>query len=214
MNPTSTDVRTRVLRQIGGGRDGESVTAAYDALAAHRTRPELDEADPVALFTRTFTAQQGEVHTIASMSALPKLVADLVTEPTSLVLDNDPALAALDWACRPNLHLRDWGAVRDGGIVVSAGLCAVAECGTLVCASGPGNPGSINFLADQHVVVVRKSELIRFLDDAWPVLRERLPVSPRGIFLLSGPSCTADVGGIMTFGVHGPLRLHAVIVEE
>ena len=149
---------------------------------------------------------------MASMSALPKLVADLVTEPTSLVLDNDSELAALDWARQPDLILRDWGAARNGGIVVSRGLCAVAECGTLVCASGARNPVSINFLADQHVVVVRISELVRFLDDAWPVLRERPP--SRGIFLLSGPSCTADVGGIMTFGVHGPLRLHAVIVGE
>ena len=64
------------------------------------------------------------------------------------------------------------------------------------------------------MVVVRRNELVRFFDDAWALLRDRFGNDrPRGVFLLSGPSCTADVGGIITFGVHGPLRLHAVLVD-
>jgi L-lactate dehydrogenase complex protein LldG len=211
----TAEARTRVLRRIGGGQGGESVEAAYQALAAERARPELDESDLVALFSQSFPQQQGEVHPLASMSSLPAFVGTLVTEPTPLVMDDDPELAALDWEAQPLLYRREWKDVRDGGIGVSRGLCAVAETGTVVCASGPGSPASIIYLANQHVVVVRRRELVRFLDDAWALLRDRFGHDqPRGVFLLSGPSCTADVGGIITFGVHGPLRLHAVLVED
>jgi L-lactate dehydrogenase complex protein LldG len=211
---TTADARERVLRRIGGGAGAESRTAEYRDLVAERALPIFDETDPLALFSRCFTQQQGEIHTVASINELPGVVADLVTEPTGMVLDSDPELASLDWGGQQSLSLQEWSAVRGGGVAVSRGLCAVAESGTLVCATGRGNPGSINFLADQHVVAVRRNELVRHLDDAWTLLRERLPETPRGLFLLSGPSCTADVGGIMTFGIHGPIRLHAVFVDD
>ena len=119
----------------------------------------------------------------------------------------------------PRLHLspalqREWPA--SPGITISHGstdgthkLCAsrawagIADTGTLVLLSGPDNPTRLNFLADYHLVFVRKDQIVADKNAIWQKL-EQEETLPRALNFISGPSRTADIEQTIALGAHGP----------
>ena len=72
----------------------------------------------------------------------------------------------------------------------------------------------LNFLPDHHVVLVNERDVVSYQVEMWALLRRRYPDRlPRAINLVSGPSCTADVAVTFTFGAHGPMQVHALILS-
>jgi L-lactate dehydrogenase complex protein LldG len=99
---------------------------------------------------------------------------------------------------------------------MSWAAAAVAETGTLVLASGPDNPVTITFVPETHIVVVGRSQVAGHYEDAWTAVRERFGdrEMPRTVNFVSGPSRTADIGGKLVLGAHGPRRLCVVVVGD
>ena len=109
-------------------------------------------------------------------------------------------------------------------------LCAVAESGSIVTASGDGTPATLNFLPDSHVVVLSENQIVRYLEDAFAVLRDSNSTSntsktvnpsendkdsvPRALNLITGPSRTADIEQTLELGAHGPKRMHVLLVAS
>ena len=94
-------------------------------------------------------------------------------------------------------------------------LCAVAESGSIVTASGDGTPATLNFLPDNHVVVLSENQVVRYLEDAFAELRENDKDSvPRALNLITGPSRTADIEQTLELGAHGPKRMHVLLVAS
>lgn len=98
-------------------------------------------------------------------------------------------------------------------------FCAVAETGSIVTASDAGRPSTLNFLPDNHVVVLHENQIVRHVDDVWQRVREAsLQISetstsvPRAVNFLTGPSRTADIEQTLELGAHGPKRMHVVLV--
>ena len=81
-------------------------------------------------------------------------------------------------------------------------------------ASGPEHPTTLNFLPEDHVVVLRESRIVPHLEDAWAMLRKERATMPRTVNLICGPSKTSDVELVILEGAHGPRRLHVVVVWE
>ena len=52
-------------------------------------------------------------------------------------------------------------------------VAAVAETGTLVLASGPDNPVTLDFLPETHIVVVEEKDLVGGYEGAWEAIRAR-----------------------------------------
>ena len=98
-------------------------------------------------------------------------------------------------------------------VSVTGAFAGVAETGTLVLASGPEAPTTLNFLPDDHIVVLREHRLVRYLEDAWALLRKELGGMPRTVNCITGPSKTADVEQVIQEGAHGPRRLLVVLVR-
>ena len=91
---------------------------------------------------------------------------------------------------------------------------AVAERGTLVVESAPTHGRSMDAVGWWHLAVLPAERIVATLAEA---LREtyapgRRP--PSGVSLVSGPSRTSDVEKITTYGAHGALAEHVVVVRS
>jgi L-lactate dehydrogenase complex protein LldF len=87
---------------------------------------------------------------------------------------------------------------------------AIAETGTLVITSGAGRPLTASLLPEIHIAVVRSSQILGTLDDAF---RGRKITDASAAALITGPSRTADIEMALTIGVHGPRKVVVYIVE-
>jgi L-lactate dehydrogenase complex protein LldG len=96
---------------------------------------------------------------------------------------------------------------------VSHAFGGVAETGTLIVASGPDNPTTLNFLPDTHIVVIDAKDIAGDYETVWQRVRETFgDALPRAINMITGPSRSADIGQILILGAHGPRRLHVLVV--
>jgi len=97
---------------------------------------------------------------------------------------------------------------------VSHAFGGVAETGTLVLTSGQDNPTSLNFLPDNHIVVIEAKDIAGDYESIWPRLREKFGdgLMPRAVNLITGPSRSADIEQTLILGAHGPRRLHVILV--
>jgi len=125
----------------------------------------------------------------------------------------DARLIGLNWPGVP--VLRSGVASEDDAAGVCMALAGIAETGTLLLASGPEAPSSLNFLPETHIVVLPGAQIVGALEDAWRELRRlNNGQMPRTVNLISGPSRTADIAMTMFMGAHGPKRLHVILVGD
>ena len=119
--------------------------------------------------------------------------------------------AALDWrAAGIEIVVRE---ARDTDLVgITGAFCAIAETGTLLTVSGRDTPATVSLLPETHVAIVRRSRIVRGMEEAWQLLRDELGQLPRAVNFISGPSRTADIEQTVTLGAHGPYRVHLVLV--
>jgi L-lactate dehydrogenase complex protein LldG len=94
-------------------------------------------------------------------------------------------------------------------LAVSVARAAVAETGSLLLDSREGR--RLQLLAPTHLVWVAEPAVVASLEEALARVRDD---HGAGIALHSGPSKSADIGGILIRGVHGPGRLVAGVVPE
>jgi len=99
---------------------------------------------------------------------------------------------------------------------VSHASGGVAETGTLILVSGPDNPTTLNFLPDNHIVVLDAKDVAGDYETIWQRLRERFGagIMPRTVNMITGPSRSADIEQTLILGAHGPRRLHVILVGE
>ena len=107
------------------------------------------------------------------------------------------------------------GATRqDDPVSVTACLAAVAETGSLVLVSGPATPTTLNFTPDDMIAVLHRRDVVAHQEEVWQRLRRERSAWPRTVNFVSGPSRTADIEQVVQLGVHGPRRVHIILVDE
>ena len=134
--------------------------------------------------------------------------------PARLRMGDDPRLAAMPWAqtALEVMHGRSSG---DDLVAVAHAFGGVAETGTLVLVSGPGNPTTLNFLPDYAIAVVRESDIAGAYETVWEHLRAAYGkgVMPRTVNWVTGPSRSGDIEQTILLGAHGPRSVHIVVVR-
>lgn len=184
----------------------------------------LDRKRLVDLFEKYANEVSATVMRVARLDDVPDAVATFLASqnlPAEIAMAPDPLLDRVPWSKRPLLKIRKGRSDGRDAVGLSAAFSGVAETATLMLASGPGSPSTLNFLPDTHVVVLPASRVVGPLEDAWAKLRAAHPdaalagaVMPRTVNLITGPSRTGDIEQKILMGAHGPRRLHIVIVED
>jgi L-lactate dehydrogenase complex protein LldG len=126
----------------------------------------------------------------------------------------DPRLASIPWECAGMLEITTGAPDPKMLSSVSHAFAGVAETGTLALTSGADNPTSLNFLPDNHIVVIDAKDVVGDFESVWQRLRETFgeAAMPRTVNLITGPSRSADIEQTLILGAHGPRRLHVIVV--
>lgn len=168
--------------------------------------------DPVDTLIAKAEANHVTVERIASLQMLVPAVRALLPQGRSPDISVAPALAYLGW---PSDWLINFGAGRrTERVSVTPAVAGIAETGSVVLRSDASTPTTLNFLPDMHVVVLRVCDVVPYLEDAWSLLRARGEDWPRTVNIITGPSRTADVGGVIVRPAHGPKTVHLVLCES
>jgi len=193
------------------------VAAALDARSdAHmpHVQPRVG-ADTVAAFTRRLEGAGAQVTRLSGIDEIPKTVArhlDAHGLPRRLLASDDALLRRIPWPAGFAVARRAAGG--DDPVSVTGAFAGAAETGTLALLSGPESPTTLNFLVEDHIVVVARERIFPHMEDIWARLRAEVGAVPRTVNLISGPSKTADVEQTLQIGAHGPRRLHVLIVGD
>jgi L-lactate dehydrogenase complex protein LldG len=202
----------------GAGRQAVEARLARPPRGPEVARANLAQPDRVALFCQWAEANNASVARVAP--------ADVPAEVASyLARNNLPAEAAIapasqldgfDWASQKMLALRRGRGEGSDHVSITGAFAGIAETGTLVMASGPEHPVTLNLLPDTHIVVLRESDIVGGYEDVWARLRARYGKDrmPRTVNTITGPSRTGDIEQTIELGAHGPRRMHIVVVRE
>lgn len=100
--------------------------------------------------------------------------------------------------------------------VTPAGV-GIAEYGTVTVQSRYHGDELVSLYPERHVAVVAASDVLPDAEAAFDrfdrEFRDEEFAAPQSQVLESGPSTTADMGGLVE-GVHGPREVHVVILED
>ncbi len=197
------DIRQSLGRAAPGG-------AAIVPLPGSGPRPGFD-GDPVERFVAKMLEKSATLVRVASLAEVGAEVARFVgSVQADRRLCVARALAAIDWPAGFDVQYR--AAVLDDQTSVTPCFAAVAESGGIVTLSGPDTPSTLNFVPDNHIVIVHEAQVVRHFEDAWAQLRASGRPMPRTVNIISGPSRTADIEMTIQLGAHGPRRLHILMV--
>ncbi len=211
----------RSLHVTGTERPRVSVVAerlAQSPQGPIPARGQLDHEAQVELFKQEAERIFASVVDVASVQDVPAEVARFLREanlPATLRMGSDPRLAAMPWTDTA-LALTQGRSDGDDLNAISHAFAGIAETGTLALVSGADNPTTLNFLPDNHIVVIAAKDITGDLESVWARLRtfQGKGEMPRTVNLITGPSRSGDIEQTMLLGAHGPRRLHIVIVRD
>jgi len=179
-------------------------------------RADLPQPERVALFCQWAEANNATVARV--------IAADVPGEVSGyLARNNLPAEAAMapsadldgfDWSSQKMLSLRRGRGEGSDHVSITGAFAGIAETGTLVTASGPEHPVTLNLLPDTHIVVLREGDIVGGYEDVWARLRARYGKDrmPRTVNTITGPSRTGDIEQTIVLGAHGPFRMHVLVL--
>jgi len=205
----SSDGRERVLAQIRESL-GRTGSAALQPLPGAGPRPAYD-GDVVEHFVAKMQEKAATVEPLGSLAEVGTAVQrflDRVQAPPRL----RAARALPDIAWPAGLQIEHGAARREDVSSVTPCFAALAESGGIVTLSGPDTPSTLNFVPDNHIVLVLRSQVQRHLEDVWAQWRASGRPMPRTLNIISGPSRTADIEQTIQLGAHGPRRLHILVL--
>lgn len=210
-----SEARTAILSAIRSslGRDGpgaDAVAGLERGMREPGTRilPRVD-GDVVEHFAARAQSLAATIAKVARRDEVPAAVVDYLKQrglPTALVV----AAALKDLAWPPEVQVQQRATTRGDLVSVTACFGAIAETGSLVMRSGPESPTTLNFTPDDMIAVLDVRDIVAHAEEVWQRLRK--DPMPRTVNLISGPSRTADIEQVVQLGVHGPRRVHVVLV--
>lgn len=175
-------------------------------------------AEAIATFRKYAEAVQTSVAIVSGPEQVPAEAARWLGAnnlPARLRMGADARLAAMPWGAT-TLETSRGPSAGDDLNGLSHAFAGVIETGSLVLLSGPDNPTTLNFLPDNHIVVLDSADLVPALEDVWTRLRAGSPNGqlPRTVNMVTGPSRSGDIDRTIFLGAHGPRALHVIVIDR
>ncbi|MCC2099258.1 MAG: lactate utilization protein [Hyphomicrobiales bacterium] len=222
MSNTREQVLDNIRRSLGV-RENDEVRRMSAMSRMEAARPGIQPArgrgtpeERIAMFTTQAQSVSATVARVDTQKDVPGEIARFLRDnnlPATVRMGNDERLRTIDWnqAAFEISHGASDGTDLNA---VSHAEGGVAETGTLALVSGPHNPTTLNFLPDNHIVILQADRILATYEAVLAQLRSRFgkSVMPRTVNLITGPSRSADIEQKLLLGAHGPRRLHIVIV--
>ncbi len=213
----------RVRRSLGvSGDDAQRRAAVAQRLSEAKpglipARGQLPLEERIALFSKYAQKYGATIARVGVVTELPGEVSRYLMShnlPASIRMGDDPLLMAARFESEPVLTVLHGASDGTDLAGVSHARGAVAESGTLVLASGPHNPVTINFLPEHHIVAVRAEHIAGSLEEAFAGIAATYGKGemPRTVNFVTGPSRSGDIEQKIIMGAHGPRALHIVII--
>ncbi len=217
----------RIRRALGRrGPVGERpVPPTVDDAIARLDPP--DDGDRVDEFVRRAEAVGAHVERVASSGLVRALIARMrELEATSAVTacGRIAQTAEINEALRRRgVEVLAWRGDREMAACYQADVGitdvhgAIAESGSIVVQSDAGHGRGLSLAPPAHVAIVRASDVAADLLD---YMRRtgggaaRPADLPAGQTIITGPSKTADIEGVLVTGVHGPGKLFILLVQD
>ncbi|WP_299194999.1 LUD domain-containing protein [uncultured Amphritea sp.] len=182
-------------------------------------RAQLPFAEQVELFKAMATEAVAELIELDSLEQVPQACADWLSCHSfrELISASNTELSQLDWSPLEQQQISRTERVAQAGDIASLTLsfAGIAETGTLMLHSGEHSPTTLNFLPDNHLVVLRRSAIVGVYEEAWKKLREQFSeVLPRTVNMITGPSRSADIEQKLQMGAHGPKKLIILLIND
>ena len=213
----SSDARAEILARIRRALtdvppnepEAQAIPRAY--LQEHGART---DAQTIDLLAENLADYRAHVHR-SDASGLPALIAHLLSERQSRSVLIPSGLPA-EWISEvgvsrieesPDHSHADLDQVSS---VVTACALAIAETGTIVLDSGPGQgTRRSTLIPDHHICVIRvPDQVVASVPQALPRLDPTRPQT-----WISGPSATSDIELDRVEGVHGPRILDVILLS-
>ena len=90
----------------------------------------------------------------------------------------------------------------------------IAETGTLVLDSSSEDVRLTTMISEVHIAVLPRSKLRQSACDLEEELKKYMQSYPNYTAFITGASRTADIERVLALGVHGPLELHILLLED
>ena len=87
----------------------------------------------------------------------------------------------------------------------------IAHSGTLAIATSSSRPRAVSLLPTVHIALLRESQLVDRLGDAFAAYRSKGRIAASNIHFITGPSRTSDIENDLSIGVHGPAVVSVVL---
>jgi L-lactate utilization protein LutC len=225
---TTRDARRSLLARVraalarsGEWRKSVADAGAFEPAATETSSATVDEL--CARFDRALVAVQGRAHVVPSH----ELGRSVVAAARSLGINTfarwqTPLLNgigdALEGAGLRSLEVVPEGSasrMKDLDLAVSEADHGIAATGSIVLSSGPGRSRLVTAIARHHFAILPARKLVANLDLAASLLGASLGANGRSeVAIVTGPTRTADIEGIMVLGAHGPFELRVFVVTE
>ncbi len=122
---------------------------------------------------------------------------------------SDSGRSLCDWSTSPDLE-----PLYNATIGITDTHAAIAETGSIVVTSGPRRSRGGFLVPPVHIALVFAHSIRPDLIDLFPNTDSRLAAPlPTSLVLITGPSKTADIEGILITGVHGPKEVIVLLID-
>ena len=99
--------------------------------------------------------------------------------------------------------------------VLTGAFLGVAQTGTIILNAGTGQGRRVlTLLPDFHICVIRQEQIVGIIPQAIKKLDSTVIETGRPVTMISGPSATSDIELNRVEGVHGPRRLHVLVIKQ
>ncbi|MDO6564148.1 lactate utilization protein [Amphritea sp. 1_MG-2023] len=233
-NKRSQTSRRDIFNNIRRGLKADSVDTQRQQRVTNRlsakadnlipARSQLPVAEQVALFKTMAIEAAAELIELDNIEQLPQACCDWLTQHQckQLISASTPVLRDLDWEPLTQQQINRTERVAQAGDIASltTSFAGIAETGTLMLHSNAHSPTTLNFLPDNHLVVLHRSAIVGSYEEAWKKLRQQCfgdnpdQQLPRTVNMITGPSRSADIEQTLQMGAHGPKALIIFLIND